>query len=397
MNPDFIYPFLSTIFTFPGMIVSHWIHSQHEIKITISKASQPTSPNPPLISIIIPARNEARNIQRCINALTPQNYPNLEVIIIDDRSTDATAHILEEILSSIQERGGTGNSFPIKVIQGADLPSDWVGKPHALHQGYKIARGEWLCFIDADTFANPDLIASTYKAANNLKADLLTIVTHQELDSFWEKVILPLVFTALTVGFPLERINDPEKPDAIANGQFILIRRLIYEAVGGHQAVRHQIAEDKALADLVKGKGFRLVLADGRELASTRMYTSLPEIWEGWTKNIYLGLQDRLWLLLFGAVVGLTGALALPLWLILSLGWLWTGGGWLAALVALEALSVWGYLLYLRMQMANNMGISLWYAFTLPLGALLFTAMMFTSAYNVLSGKGVSWRGRSYS
>ncbi|HUV25825.1 MAG TPA: hypothetical protein VMW34_00540, partial [Anaerolineales bacterium] len=167
--------------------------------------------------------------------------------------------------------------------------------------------------------------------------------------------------------------------------------------VGGHQAVRAEIAEDKALAALVKGKGFHLVLGDGRALAQTRMYTSLSEIWEGWTKNIYLGLQDRLWLLAAGALAGLVGALALPLWTVLSLIWAASGGSWMAYLAAAESLCVWGYLLYQRVSACRAMLINPWYALTLPLGALIFTLMMLTSAYRVLSGKGVTWRGRSYS
>jgi chlorobactene glucosyltransferase len=208
---------------------------------------------------------------------------------------------------------------------------------------------------------------------------------------------LPLVFTALSVGFPASRVNDPDKPDAIANGQFILIRRSVYAAVGGHQTICDQIAEDKALAELIKGAGYRLLVADGRQLASTRMYSSLPEIWEGWTKNIYLGLRDRLWLLLLGAVTGLMGAIALPLWLVMGMAWLVMGGGWPAALVAAESLMVWTYLIERRLQVTHAFKISSLYALTLPIGALLFTAMMFASAYKVISGVGVTWKGRTYS
>jgi chlorobactene glucosyltransferase len=221
-------------------------------------------------------------------------------------------------------------------------------------------------------------------------------LTYQELITFWERVILPVVFTALSVGFPADRVNDPHKPDAIANGQFILIRRSVYQAVGGHQAVRSEIAEDRALAALVKGNGYKLVVGDGRDLARTRMYTSLPEIWEGWTKNIFLGLQDRLWLLALGGLVGLTGALALPLWTILSLSWAISSGSWIAYLAAAQSIILWSYLLFKRVQASRAMDISAWYAFSLPLGALVFTLMMFTSAYRVLSGKGVTWRGRTY-
>jgi chlorobactene glucosyltransferase len=392
LQPEFIYLVLATIILVLGVIIVRWIHSQYGLDISIP----PSSPTPeevqPLISVIVPARNEARNIRRSIEALAAQSYQNLELIVVDDGSTDATPQILKQL----QEAPKADSSPEITIINGAALPPGWAGKPHALHQGFQASQGEWLCFVDADTFANPDLIASTYQAATNLGADMLTILTDQELGSFWEKVIMPLVFTALSVGFPARRVNDPQKADAIANGQFILIRRQVYQAVGGHAAVRDQIAEDKALAVLVKGSGFHLVLGDGRELVRTRMYTSLPEIWEGWVKNIYLGMQDRPWLLLLGAITGFVAALVLPLWTILSLAWVAQGGGWIAALVAAESLILWGYLLYNRNQVNQAMHISFGYGLTLPLGALIFTAMMVTSAYNVYSGRGVTWRGRRY-
>ncbi len=379
------------------MIITYWVHRQGQIEIIIPPSKPPISAEAPLISIIIPARNEARNIRRCLEAIISQTYPNLELIVIDDRSTDATPQILDEFVVASELENNLDKFPSLKFVRGGELPKGWAGKPHALNQGYSHAEGDWLCFIDADTFASPDLLASTYQTAVGLQADLLTLLTYQELISFWEKVILPLVFTALSVGFPTKRVNDPEQPDAIANGQFILIRRAVYEAVGGHGAVRNEIAEDKALATLVKGNGFRLVLGDGRTLARTRMYTSLPEIWEGWTKNMYLGLQDRLWLLALGAVIGLIGALMLPLWTILTLLWIANGGGWMAYLVAVESLAVWLFLFYYRIQHCRIMEISPGYALTLPLGAFIFTLMMLASAFNVLSGKGVTWRGRTYS
>jgi chlorobactene glucosyltransferase len=276
------------------------------------------------------------------------------------------------------------------------LPPNWVGKPHALVQGAVRAQGDWLCFVDADTFAAPELISSAYAAAIRHNADLFTILTDQDLGSFWEKVVLPLVFVGLSFGFPADKINDSNAPDAIANGQFILIKQEVYQAIGGHAAVKDRIDEDKAIAEVVKGAGCRLVLADGRRLAKTRMYTSLPEMWEGWTKNIFLGLRDRLGLLTFGAAVALLGALALPLWLIGGILWAASGGGIGAIALVFEAVLVWGYLIYWRVRAARSFAISPWYAITLPLGAAIFAAMMFASAYKVLSGRGVTWKGRRY-
>ena len=276
------------------------------------------------------------------------------------------------------------------------LPAGWAGKPHALSQGVAAARGEWLLFVDADTFTRPQALAATYATAQAYQADLFSILTGQTLGTFWEKVVMPVVLSGLAFGFPPERVNDPKRPDAVANGQFILIRRKVYDAVGGHSALRASLVEDKALAEAVKHAGYRLVLADGQELAETRMYTSLGELWEGWTKNMFLGLQGRPWLLALGALTSLAGALALPAWLLAGLIWLARGGGLSAGLVLAEAAAVWALVLYARARVSLGLKISPWYAFSLPLGAGIFAAMMITSTIRVLSGKGVVWKGRTY-
>jgi chlorobactene glucosyltransferase len=374
-----------------GIIINWQLHASTGLPIVVDLITQPwdeCNQGPaPLISVIIPARNEERNITRCIKALLVQSYPNYEIIVVDDHSTDATPQILSRLAK--------GNP-QVRVLQGKDLQPGWAGKPHALVQGAVAAKGDWLCFLDADTFASPALLSSTYRTALSTKADLFSILTAQELGSFWERTVLPLVFLGLAYGFPAERVNDPSKPDAIANGQFILIKRSVYDAVGGHAAVADRIDEDRAIAAVVKRGGYRLVVADGRLVASTRMYTSLAEMWEGWTKNIFLGLQDRLGLLSFGAFVGVVVSIGLPVWLFGSLAWFVYSGRMAAALVALEAVILWGYLLIKRWQACRAFGIPAGYALTFPLGALIFTAMMATSAYNVISGRGVSWKGRRY-
>ena len=253
----------------------------------------------------------------------------------------------------------------LRVIHGSDLPSGWAGKPHALFQASAAARGEWLCFVDADTFSAPEAIASCYVKAIKTKADLFTIMTFQELGTFWEKVLMPLVMTALSVGFSPRKINDPKQRIAVANGQFILIKRAIYDAVGGHERIKDQIVEDKALAEQVKWNGHRLVIADGHALARTRMYTSLPQMWEGWTKNIYLGLRDTPSMLLlgaFGATLALIAALFLPVWPLLGFFWYLNGGGLLALGVIAKALIVWAALLWARANVSRGLGISRLYS-----------------------------------
>jgi len=379
---------LSTAFFIGGLIIIYWLHNQYHLDIVVKPTHPPTSP--PLISICIPARNEERNISACVEAILKQDYPNLEVIVLDDRSTDATLSILAGIAS---------HDSRLHPVSGSNLPSGWAGKPHALHQASASARGEWLCFVDADTFLSPETLSSCYAKAVETKADMFTIMTFQILGSFWEKTVMPLVMTALSVGFSPLKVNDPNTKDAIANGQFIFIKRSVYDAIGGHESVKDSIVEDKAISEQVKWNGYRLIVADGSKVARTRMYTSLPEMCEGWTKNIYLGLRDQtslLWLGVFGAFLALMASLFLPIWPILGLLWYSNSGGWLAITITIEALLLWAYLILVRARVATNMEISPWYALTTSLGAGVFGAMMLTSAWKVISHTGVTWKGRTY-
>ena len=383
-----LYLFLSTAFLICGIGIVYWLHHQYHLDIVVEPTPPPAQA--PLISFCVPARNEQRNIRRCVESLLAQDYPNIEVIVLDDRSSDGT----EEILRQLADQDDR-----LKTIGGSDLPAGWAGKPHALYQASAAARGEWICFVDADTFLSPTTLSSCYAKAIETKADMFTIMTFQILGSFWEKTVMPLVMTALSVGFSPRKVNDPNRRDAIANGQFILIRRSVYHAIGGHESVKDNIVEDKAISEQVKWNGYRLIVADGYSLARTRMYTSLAEMWEGWTKNIYLGLSDRaglLWLGVFGAFVALLAALFLPIWPLLGMVWYLNGGGWMAAIVIAEAVLLWSYVILVRAQVARKMEISPWYAFTTPLGAAVFAGMMITSAFRVLTGKGVTWKGRSY-
>ncbi len=378
----------STILFILALIIIYWVHSQYHLDIVVAIKEPPQQA--PLVSICIPARNEENNIRRCVEAALAQDYPNIEVIVLDDRSTDATLTQLTDIAS---------RDSRLIPINGSDLPVGWAGKPHALFQASAVAHGEWLCFVDADTFLEPQAISSVYAKALETEADLFTVMTRQILGSFWEKVVMPLVMTALSVGFSPRKVNDPSRRDAVANGQFIFIKRSIYDLIGGHEKVKDQIVEDKAISEQVKWNGHRLVVADGMQVVSTRMYTSLETMWEGWTKNIYLGLRDHPAMLLlgaFGATLALIAALFLPVWPLLGLNWYLKGGEWMALSVITESILVWGYLLYMRMKVASKMQISAWYALTTPLGAGVFASMMLTSAWKVLSGQGVTWRGRNY-
>jgi len=382
------YFLLSTAFFIGGLIIIHWIHDQYHLDIIVEPTHPPS--NPLLISVCVPARNEERNIRACVEGILAQDYPNFEVIVLDDRSTDSTHEILVSIRSTTDK---------LQIINGSDLPTSWAGKPHALYQASASARGDWLCFVDADTFIAPETLSSCYVKALETKADMFTIMTFQSLGSFWEKTVMPIVMTALSVGFSPRKVNDPNTKDAIANGQFIMIKRSVYDAIGGHESVKDSIVEDKDISEQVKWKGYRLIVADGMKVAKTRMYTSLSEIWEGWTKNIYLGLRDQtglLWLGAFGALLAFLASIFLPAWPLLGMNWYLNGGDWMALGVVLESLMLWAYLIQVRVMIAKKLNITPWYSLTLPLGAGVFGTMMLTSAWNVVSRKGVTWKGRVY-
>lgn len=390
----FFWAILSTLAMLVSGFVIYWVHNQHHLNIVVEPAPPPPSPNP-LITVIVPARNEEHNIQACLHALLTQTYTNLDVVVVDDRSEDHTADILWR-MSQEDNR--------LKIVKGQPLPTGWSGKSHALWQGAQKRSsqknlGEWLCFIDADTIVDPKCIASVLQAAQKSQADLFTIMTRQQMLTFWEKTILPIVFTALNVGFSPSRVNNPAASDAIANGQFLFFRRTAYERIGGHRSVRNSIVEDRDLARRIKQAGLKLIFADGQAVATTRMYRNLEEIWEGWTKNIYLGLADDpklVWLGILGALLSLSATLILPAWWLSALAWILTGGGQVAALILLQASLAWIYLFYWRIRASRAHGISLWYAFTLPLGTLVFASMMIASTYQVISGQGVTWKGRRY-
>lgn len=240
----------------------------------------------PLMSIVVPARNEERQIELCVRSLLAQRYPNLEVIVVDDCSNDGTAEIVERLAAT---------DARLRLVRGKPLPEGWVGKPWALTQGVCVTRGNWMLFTDADTVHEPLACASSMTYAQREKADFLSLLTDQTTVTLAERVFLPSILLGIAFGIgPVDDVNDPCKETAIFNGQYILARREAYEALGGHGAVRAEIAEDFEFAKLIKRDGrFRSIFATSHGLVSTRMYRSFGELWEGFVKNFALGVRGQ--------------------------------------------------------------------------------------------------------
>lgn len=345
------------------------------------------------VSIIVPARNEEHNIHRCVTSLLEQDYDDYEVMVVDDASTDATARILDKIA------GTHPHGDRLWVLHLKDLPEGWAGKPHALHRGTQEAHGDWLLFTDADTWHAPQALRSAVKQATEEGADLFSLGTEQELPGFWNKVMMPMAYLGISLQYPLKLVNDPNSAVAIANGQYILIRRGVYDTLGGYGRpdLRHTLLDDRDLARVVKQNGFRLRFVDGRDLVHVRMYGNLRETWHGWRKNAFLGSRGGLVFVLL-QLIGLPMMTIVP-FLLPLMGWLVgrkRGCGISANEVYFASLLELGPLLTYRMWLDKDLKVPWYYAFTHPLAGALFEGILAQSAWRVLTHKGVDWRGRQY-
>ena len=227
----------------------------------------------PEVSVIVPARNEEANLANCLGSLAGQPGPSYEIIVVDDHSTDRTRGIAQE--------------FPVAVITADPLPDGWSGKCNACWSGVRVAKGKWLLFTDADTRHSANSIEQGLDEARENDAAMLSYSPKQEVHSFAERALMPVIFAELATTFRPREVSDPNSPAAAANGQYLLIRRDAYDAVGGHAAVAQAILEDVELAKQVKYAGYKLHfrLSDA---VRTRMYRSFAQMWEGWTKNLAL-------------------------------------------------------------------------------------------------------------
>lgn len=246
--------------------------------------------NPPRVTVLIPAKDEGERVRVCLESVLAQDYPNFSVVTIDDRSTDNTSAILDDIAT-----GSAGKVRSLHVAPG-DLPPGWLGKCHALHFGTRdtaSAAGDWLLFVDSDVRLQPDALRATVSLALSRNYDALSLMTALECHTFLEKLVLPLAAGAWSVMNTVSLTNDDNRPgSAYANGQFFLIRRSTYDAVGGHEAVRDQITEDVELARLMKRRGAKVRLFLGSTFASTRMHANLGQMLRGWGR-IYSGTSRR--------------------------------------------------------------------------------------------------------
>ena len=324
------------------------------------------------VSVIVPARDEEANLAPCLRTLTGQSGVSYEVVVVNDHSSDGTREIAQR--------------FPVRAVEADPLPEGWSGKCNACWTGAKAAKGKWLLFTDADTRHSAASIASGLNEAKESGSALLSYSPRQEVHSFAERALMPVIFAELAVTFRPKEVSDPKSPAAAANGQYLLVSRDAYDGVGGHAAIAQAILEDVELARRVKQSGYKLQFRQS-EVVSTRMYRGLRQMWEGWTKNLALLFPNTLGIALRRAIeFGLILAASIALLVAAfdrDIGTLFVNAALLAALLLF---------FYSRIRRAHFDWLSNILA---PCGLPLFAILLLRSYISHKKGT-VRWKGREY-
>jgi chlorobactene glucosyltransferase len=346
------------------------------------------TPGSPKISVIVPARNEEANIVRCLRHLLVQNYPDYEIIVVNDRSSDRTSALIAETVQ--------GAKISVKEVRIRELPPGWTGKNHAMFIGAKAADSHWLLFTDADTTHKAWSLQTAMAITLERKIDFLTLAPETESRSFWEKTVQPLAVGSLALWFNAVRVNDPDSPFTLANGQYILIRREAYEKIGGSESVKDEVIEDVELAKKMKSAGFCVRFLNGTALYSTRMYSSLRAIKTGWTR-IFTYLFDKKITPILGKIFSFVFFSMLPLAILGSeVLFFFTAPRWLN--FAVLGLSGTVCLVIFIMRFVGNrlLRTNPWFAFLHPLGVLVMLWILLACLARILWKRPSVWRGDLY-
>ncbi len=344
-----------------------------------SKIAEPA----PLISVLIPARNEETNVETCLESLQKQDYPNFEILVLDDNSSDNTANIVEQVAAADDR---------IRLIRGEPLPEGWAGKPFACYQLAKEARGSWLLFVDADTIHAAHMLRSVLALALKFRPSLLSGFPRQLATSLPQKIAIPVLYFVILSWLPLWWLQrSRESRPSLAIGQFLLFPEDEYWRIGGHKAVKSRILEDVWLGIEVKRHGGRQIAVDLSPVVSCHMYRSLGEMWEGFIKWIYsVAALSRL------ALVGLM--VAGYIFFLAPFYWLWnelfvvaTPTGWGSVIIFQVAV-----ILVMRWLLDRHFKEPVVSAFLHPVGfSFLFLAAIYAGSRQAV-GAGIRWKKRLY-
>jgi glycosyltransferase involved in cell wall biosynthesis len=332
------------------------------------------------VTAIVPARNEEAVIAACVESLAGQTEVG-EILVINDQSTDQTAGVVRKEMEGIPK---------LRLLEVQELPPGWIGKNHAVSIGAREAKGEWLLFTDADAVHGGDSAAKALSIAAVENATMVSFSPQQVMERLYEKALIPYVYCRLASKFSYAEVNDLGKPAAAANGQFLMIRRDVYEAVGGHASVAGEVLEDVALARRVKGAGYRIWFGSGTGIARVRMYRSFAAMWAGWKKNLYPLMGNSAAALAKEYVLAVAPVFAI---LIATIsGFLFTKSQMFALCVAVIGVLALALLFGGQLKRRGfTVGLAI---YGIP-GRLLFTGVLWASYRSHRRGR-LEWKGREY-
>jgi glycosyltransferase involved in cell wall biosynthesis len=327
------------------------------------------------VSAIVPARNEESVIATCIESLASQ--PEIgEILVVNDQSSDGTANVIRGLMQKIPK---------LRLLEANDLPDGWVGKNYALWVGVQQAKGIWLLFTDADAEHEPNSAARVLQIASEQNAGLVSFSPEQITTTWYEKALIPYIYLRLANRFSYEAVNDPKSTAAAANGQFLMIRRDVYDQIGGHTAVAGEILEDVAIAIRAKSARHRIWFTSGKGLVRVRMYRSFEAMWQGWKKNLYRLMGGTPWTVIRETESSLPW---IPFLLLLA-GWKYPFLLFIAVLFLIARQTSYG------LDLARNQ-----YPFSLIFyyvpAVLIYVGLLWASYRSHANGR-IEWKGREYS
>jgi len=364
-----------------------WRERRENLLLTEDYPGPPS--DPPHVSVVVAAKDEADNIETCVRTMLRQDYPNFELIVANDRSTDATPAIVEGIAAEDNR---------VRLINVNELPAGWYGKSNAMQTAIDASYGEWICMIDADCRqTSPRTLSVAVQYAIDCGADLLSVLPVLEMRSFWENVVQPVCGGVMMIWFNPKRVNDPRRPQAYANGAFMLMKRQAYEAIGTHQAVKTEFNEDMHMAALTKRAGLKLRVVRNHGLYVVRMYTSLRKILQGWSR-IFLGtfgtLRRLTVSLVLLAIMGLLPYGSVVVGFALAGAGIGPAAWWLACGIA--GVGAVGLQLSVIYRFYKLAGARCDLAWSYLLACLVVMAALVTSIMKLRPGAKVVWKDTSY-
>ncbi|MES2766698.1 MAG: glycosyltransferase [Bacteroidota bacterium] len=371
-----------TVWLFIFLIFS--LYNSRRFSKVFKKSFSGNRDSAPKISVLIPARNEEFPIRRLVESLLKQDYPNYEIIVLNDNSTDKTGEILDKLLK-------TSNGL-LKVINGSELPPGWVGKNWACHQLFKAASGELLLFTDADTWYEREALSSSVNFLKENSVDFFSVIPFHEMKTWGENVALPFLHFQFVAYLPNELMMKSQNIKfSAANGQFMFFKRSVYQAIGGHETVKNNIVEDIFLARLLKTRGYKIALANAIDIVGCRMYRSFDEVFKGFSKNFFAAMKYNIFLMA-AFLLHLVALYIAPLFFLIialfkndfSITSFWL------PLAHLIMAGIIRYLVSVQFRMPR------WQALLQPASAFMTMLIGINSVRWAFSKRGSEWKGRTY-